>query len=135
MIRRKTVYVLLGLWVLVQIWSFWASAGIEGPRNLDTGFKRLDTLFKWQVVALVIAVFSGIAGFLEPGKRWLTRVIGLVPAIITLTVVGGIALFATFHQGIESHSDPAGTPKTTAPAIESNSQNQSRLPGFKFKLA
>ena len=89
----RITIILVGLWVLVQILSFWMSAGIEGPRNIDTGFKKLDVWFRWQLLAVCVAIIAAIFGFFSSDKSWRTRTIGLIPAAITLVAAVGLYLF------------------------------------------
>ena len=112
--RSHWVFALLLIWVVVQAWSFWSAAGIEGPRNIDTGFRRLDHFFRWQILALGLAVIAAIAGFLSLGGRRIIRLIGLLPICLTALAVGGLYLFVSLEGSPPVTSQPT-RPKTTAP--------------------
>ena len=111
----RIAFLLVGLWMVVQILSFWLPSGIEGPRNLDTGFQRLDVWFRWQLAALVIAFVAAISGFFAKPKSWRIRMIGLLPAALTLLAVVALYLSVLIFDG---RPGPAASPErpTTAPA-------------------
>lgn len=49
------VFALILAWVGTIAWSFLASSAIDGPRNIDTGFQRLDVFVRWQMLAFGLA--------------------------------------------------------------------------------
>lgn len=102
------VYVLVAVWAVAFAWSIFGSLGIEGPRNIDTGFRRLDVLFRGQLIAFGIAIVAGASGFLMEGCGFRQKLIGLLPLLITVLIVAFIALFAFFH-------DPVPPPDASAP--------------------
>ncbi|MBW8639366.1 hypothetical protein K1W69_19385 [Hoeflea sp. WL0058] len=110
----RVVLVLLALWIALQTGSYVTTSDIEGPRNIDTGFKRLDVFFKWQIAALAVALVAAAAGFVGPDKRWRKRLIGLAPLGLTLAAVGGLALVGLIIQNAQT-PDTSFRP-TTAPA-------------------
>lgn len=110
----RVVLVLLAFWIALQIGSYVSTSDIEGPRNIDTGFKRLDVFFKWQVTALAVALVAAAAGFVGPDKRWRKRLIGLAPLGLMLAAVGGLALVGLIIQNAQT-PDTSIRP-TTAPA-------------------
>lgn len=110
----RTVLTFLVCWIALQTVSYISTSGIEGPRNIDTGFKRLDVFFKWQVTALATALVAAVAGFVGPDKRWRKRLIGLAPIGLTLAAVGGLALMGLIIQNVQT-PDTSFRP-TTAPA-------------------
>lgn len=117
MTARLLVYLLVLGWAIAFGWSIIASLGIDGPRNIDTGFRRLDVLFRGQMIAFGFAVVAGASGFLvgAAGKR--DKIIGLLPISITALIVAGIALFAMLYDP----PVPDGAPNTghpTAPATD-----------------
>ena len=103
--KTHTVLVLTVCWVALQIWSFWVSSSIDGPRNIDTGFKRLDVFFKWQVLAFCLALGSAFFVLFSKGLQMRSRFIGLSPAILTIVCVGGIFLFALLGLGETTQSE------------------------------
>ena len=116
--KKATVTVLVLAWAAVFAGSFVASSGIEGPRNIDTGFKRLDVLVQYQIVALALAIASAALGFAwrRQAKRILP--IGLVPLAATVLLVAGVALAATILGNRPAPQSPGPPPKPTAPAAD-----------------
>ena len=113
MISFRFVLLLVFLWLLVQAWSFWAPTNIEGPRNIDTGFRRLDIWFRWQLVALGIAIISSAAGLFTIEKRWRDRIVGLTPLGLTVLIAAGIFFYASYGPGskpINNSSSVTGSP-------------------------
>ena len=107
---RTLIYLIVGLWVAVFAGSVLMTLNIDGPRNIDTGFKRLDVLVRGQFLALLLAVAAGIAGFTvrDSGRR--ERLVGLIPLAATFTLVAAGLLLLVFM--------PDGpTAPTTPPAI------------------
>lgn len=113
--RGKTIlYLLVTLWVIVFAASILMSLNIDGPRNLDTGLARLDTLVRGQLVALALAILAGAAGFLVSGGGWRQKLIGLAPLALTLVLVAGVVLFAMLRMGeVAAPADPVPPPRAT----------------------
>lgn len=88
--KMKLIILLVAIWAIIFVASYFMSAGIEGPRNMDTGLKRLDVLARYQIIAFIVAVIGGIAGIVwrRDGKR--IMLVGLTPLLITLLLIAGI---------------------------------------------
>ena len=109
---RWTVLILVTAWILALLGSYVFSTAIEGPRNIETGFKRLDVLFRWQLAALVLAFVSlTYAWIARPRPRWV-RLLGFAPAVLTVLSVLVLTAAAVFGPG--SSQDTA--PGLSAPA-------------------
>ncbi len=118
--KRKMVIALVVIWIILVVTSYIMSSRIEGPRNIDTGFRRLDVLVRYQVVALVVAVVSAVAGVLwrQDGNR--IMLIGLAPLILTiLLVVAIVAVTMILNPRLtpeEAYQPPKiSTPTTVVP--------------------
>ena len=98
MTGHRFLYLLVGIWAVVFIGTFVVMNMIDGPRNLDTGFRRLDMLVRGQAIALILAVIAAVAGFItrNGGKR--TRLIGLIPIGITALLITALLIYATLFQ-------------------------------------
>ena len=111
--------VIIGLvlaWIVLTVLSFGLPAQIEGPRNLDTGFRRLDVFAKWQIFAIAAGVSAAILAWLvrdlSRGMRWL----GFVPVIVmALVVVLGIVGAMLMDMTSKRDAPPRPT-VPTAPA-------------------
>lgn len=122
-LKKKLILVMIAIWAAIFIASYFMSTRIEGPRNLDTGFKRLDVLARYQLIALVVAVVSAVAGILwrRDGKK--IMLIGLSPLLITVllvvAIVGGTMIFNPRLTPDEAYQPP----KPTSPAVSLPAQN------------
>lgn len=115
MFSKKLVYALVIVWLAVFVGSIIMTINVQGPRNIDTAFKALDTLFRWQLLAFLLALMAAVAGFLgkENGKR--EKLLGLAPIGLTVLAVAGLVIISTI---IGNRPPPAApNPMTpTAPA-------------------
>lgn len=116
--RKMVIYVLILIWVGVFVMSFVASMGIDGPRNIDTGFKRLDVLARYQMIAFAIAVSTAVLGFLwrKDAKRIL--LVGLVPVVCTVLLIVGLLVTSVIVNSRRPPPTTYPTPKPTAPAAD-----------------
>ncbi|MCY6383357.1 hypothetical protein [Hoeflea prorocentri] len=113
--RADIVYALIVVWALAIGWSLWGAAAVEGPRNLDTGFKKLDVFFKGQLLAFGVALVTAAAGFAFAGAARRIRLIGLIPIGLTVLVLAGsTAAFLLFNEADPTPSTQTRMP--TAPA-------------------
>ena len=110
--KNSIALILVSLWILAQIWSFHVSAGIDGPRNIDTGFKRLDALFKWQLLALCLAIGAAIYAIFAKGAQKWARIMSALPAIFTIIAVAAIVLFANLQTSQTSSVTLPNQPTT-----------------------
>lgn len=106
------------IWVGLVAASFLMAGRIEGPRNLDTGFQRLDVFARYQFAAFGVAVVAAVAGLIWRRASRRLLLAGLAPLSITLLVVLGLFVYTRFflpaHEG-EVYELP---PTEAAPAIE-----------------
>lgn len=116
----RVVYALVGAWVLVQVWSFGASSLTEGPRNIDTGLKRLDVLFRWQILAVGIALIAAMSTFFGTDRRWRFRLVGCAPLMLTLGLAFGLYLFVASANST-SIQGSVPNPTALAPSIPKGS--------------
>lgn len=115
MFIKKLIYVMVLVWLVVFVGSIVMSVNIEGPRNIDTGFKRLDSLFRGQILALIIAFIAMLAAFFgkENGRR--EKLLGLAPILLTVLAAAGLVVFALVMNN--QAPPPESLPLTpTAPA-------------------
>ena len=117
--KRIVLLVLIASWAGLIVASYFMSVRIEGPRNIDTGFRRLDVLFRYQVAAFGVALVAGVLGLAwrKSGKAML--LLGAVPLLATISLVAvlfvGVALFGGQSSPGESDARPIREP--AAPAI------------------
>ena len=117
--KQKLVVLLVLLWTAAFAASFIMSGQIDGPRNIDTGFKRLDVLVRWQLIALCLAVFTGIYAFVPRGGSRRQKIIGLIPTAATLLLVLGIAVVSIYLNNARDARIKAQPIKpVTAPAAD-----------------
>lgn len=119
--KKRLTVILVVIWAGLFAASFLFSMQIDGPRNIDTGFKRLDVLVRYQLFALGVAFIAAISGLLarKEGKR--TMLVGFVPLLITGVTVIAIVVVTL----IGNRPDPSAfdtTPKLTAPAVDQPTQ-------------
>ena len=113
--KRAIVIVLVLVWAAVFVGSFFAAGAIEGPRNIDTGLKRLDVLAVYQLIAVSLAVVAAILGLVWRRQAAKILLIGLLPVTLTVLAIFGIFVLAMI-LGNGQPSAPPGPP--TAPASE-----------------
>lgn len=116
MTARTIVIVLFLLWLAVFAGSILMAQAVEGPRNIDTGFRRLETLMLWQGVAFVVAVVATGVTLSRRGLTRSTKLIGYAPVGLTvLLVVAGI--IAVKFVDMQGESTPYSAPAkpTTMP--------------------
>ena len=111
--KKTIIIVLVLLWAAVFLGSFLATSAIEGPRNIDTGLKRLDVLAQYHLVAIMLAIVSAVLGIAWRKQARRILPIGLVPLTVTALLVAGIFVVALF-LGDRPVPQAPGTP--TAPA-------------------
>jgi FtsH-binding integral membrane protein len=83
MSSRLFVIGLVTIWAALMLVSFFAVQAVEGPQNMDTGFRRLDVLLTWQLIAAVVAVASAIAAFAQKDLTRGLRALGYMPLVLT----------------------------------------------------
>lgn len=93
---RTLIYLFVIFWVLVFAGSILMTLNVEGPRNIDTGFKKLDVLARGQFLALFLAVAAGVAGFMVKGSSRRERLVGLIPLGLTFAILAAGTLFLAF---------------------------------------
>ena len=113
---KMAVYLLVTLWLVAFTGSLILTLDIEGPRNIETGFKKLDTLVQGQMIAFCLAVASGIAAFLVRSGDKRFKLIGLIPLVSTFIIVVGVILFVVLHT--EQAVTPEKLPPTKPIAAE-----------------
>lgn len=91
---RKLIPVLVVLWVALIVISIVATRQVEGPRNIDTGFRALNVLFMWQMAAFVVALVALLVAIFgrELGRGM--RMLGLAPVALTLLLLGGVIVYS-----------------------------------------
>lgn len=114
----KLISVIVAIWAALFVGSYIASTGIEGPRNLDTGFRRLDVLARYQIMAFAVAVIAAIAGFLWRKESKRVLMIGLAPLAITLLLIGGLVVASIVLSNARPPYEPMTPTKPTAPAAD-----------------
>lgn len=119
MSKKRVIYLLVIVWAVVFATSFVLSVNIEGPRNIDTGFKRLDVLFRGQIVAFALALFTGAAVFILRGGGKRLKLIGLAPLGLTILIISGGTLFAlVMKDRARSQSDTLPPKPVTAVPVQ-----------------
>lgn len=113
--ERSVLLVLVAIWAGLFAASYFMSVRIDGPRNIDTGFRRLDVLFRYQLFAFGVAVLSMVMGFVwrKSGKRMLLT--GAMPLLTTIALVAALFVAVTLY-GSGSPSENSGAPKISAPS-------------------
>lgn len=115
---RTLIYAFVIIWAVVFAGSVLMMLNVEGPRSIDTGFKKLDVLVRGQFLALFLALAAGVAGFTVKGSGKRERLIGLVPLGLTFSIVALGLLLLVFIPDGQSPSTPPTRPAPvpTAPA-------------------
>lgn len=119
--KKRLTVILVVIWAGLFATSFLLTLQIDGPRNIDTGFSRLDVLARYQVIALCVAFIAAIFGFLarKEGKR--TMLVGFAPLLITgLMVIAIVAVTLVGNRPDPSDFDTR--PKLIAPANDQPTQ-------------
>lgn len=110
---KKIIYVVVILWAVVFVLPIMMALNVEGPRNIDTGFERLDILARGQMFALALAIMSGAAAFLVKDLSFRQKAIGLAPLTVTILIVAGLFLFAFLRSDdIAAPIEQSRTPTT-----------------------
>ncbi len=91
---KRVIYLLVVVWAVVFAASVIVTVNIDGPRTIDTGFKRLDTLARGQIGALLLALVTAAAAFRVRGDAKRVRLVGLVPLGLTILIVAGLIVVA-----------------------------------------
>ena len=114
---QRLMYMLAVLWVVLIATSIIATRRIEGPRNIDTGFKALEVLFLWQVAALGVAIVAMVVAIFSKGLTRPARLAGFAPIGLTVVLVAGVLLYSTFNQSgpIPAPDRPVTTPAPSTP--------------------
>lgn len=116
--KRAIVFALVLAWAAVFVWSFLVSSGIDGPRNIDTGLKRLDVLAQYQLFAVSLAIISAVLGIVWRKEAARILLVGLVPLSVTALLIAIIIVTAMF-MGNRSVPQTAGKPTVpAAPAAD-----------------
>ncbi len=121
--KRKILVALVVVWAIIFVASYFMSTRIEGPRNIDTGFKRLDVLARYQLIAFGVAVVSAVAGVVwrHDGRRMM--LLGLAPLIITTLLIAGIVGGTMILNPRLTPEEAYQPPNITAPADKLPVQN------------
>jgi hypothetical protein len=111
---KRVTIVLVILWAGLFAASIFFAMQVEGPRNIDTGFKRLNVLASYQALAFAVAVVAAVAGIVarRAGRR--IMLVGFVPLIVTGLIVVGFFVVASLEP--RTVPDAGAPPKPTAPA-------------------
>ena len=114
--KKKTVVLLVLVWLGLFVASYVMSTRIEGPRNIDTGFRRLDVLAQYQIIAFAVALMSALAGIVWRRDSRRIMLIGLVPLLATGLLVASIAVAALIlsNRSAPTSPPPAFKPTTNA---------------------
>ena len=112
--KRTFLVTFVLIWAALFAVSFYMPSRIEGPRNLDTGFQRLDVFARYQILALGAAIVS--AGLGVTWRREARRLLwlGLTPVIVTLILVAALTI-ATIFFG--PNADQTGGPPRPAATV------------------
>ena len=111
---QRLMYMLALVWVVLIATSIIAARQVEGPRNIDTGFRALEVLVLWQMAALGVAIVAMVVAIFSKGLARSARLAGFAPIGLTIVVVAGVLLYATFNR---PESAPAPDRPVTAPAL------------------
>lgn len=118
---KKTLTLLLVIWLIVYIASFVMFASVEPTGSGFTrGLNRVSVLFGWQISAGLIGLFIWVlarGADLSSAMRWLTRLPICLAAALFLLIVG-LILWANFSpEPPTDYQPPQTTGPTTEPAI------------------
>lgn len=97
--KRLLLMALLGVWLLLYGYSFWAFA--TTPKTGDgftRGLNRVTTFFGWQLAAAIPAFAAWAVGRDWPrgsGVRYVSRV-PILLALGLVAVIGGLIVWARF---------------------------------------
>lgn len=124
MSRKLTIVIFLAaLWAGVFVASWYMSAQVEGPRNLDTGFRRLDVLVRYQIVAFGIAVLAGIFGVVWRREGRQVLVFGFLPVGLTVVMTAGVvgaSWILSDWNGAETGEGPVKPSASTGVATDAD---------------
>lgn len=115
MARRKAIVVLVLAWAAVMLGSYLATTAIDGPRNIDTGFQRLEILARYQFVALALALLAAALGVVWRGAAARVLLIGLIPLSATALLVVGLAVVVVTVDSSPTQSSPPLQPRVMPP--------------------
>ena len=93
---RSLVLLLAGVWTAIFVGSFLAIRQVDGPRNPDTGFEKLDMLVLWHLVALCVAIAAALVAWRAPDLSPNIRKIGFAPIGLSLLLVGSFLAAVSF---------------------------------------
>lgn len=115
--KMRLIIFLVLIWAAIFAASYVLSVQIEGPRNIDTGFKRLEVLALFQFIAFAVAIVSAFIGFLwrNDGKRIL--LVGLIPLLTTVVLFAALAVTVSI-VGNRVAPDPALPPMPTTEPVQ-----------------
>ena len=116
--KLKYLILLVAIWASIFAASYFMSARIEGPRNLDTGLHRLDVFARYQIVAFTVAVISAVLGIVwrREGKKIMLH--GHIPLQVTALQVAGIIVATMVLNQRLSPDESYQPPKPTASAMD-----------------
>ncbi len=100
MTRNKTLWMLLGVWVLLVILSIWIPlTTAPTDTGLTRGLNRVTLFFQFQFAALVVALILWIfSRRLDPAwKRWLARVPSLL-ALALFSIMAGLIVWSNLQR-------------------------------------
>jgi len=116
--KMKFIILLVVVWVAIFVASYFMSVGIEGPRNIDTGLKRLDVLVRFQLVAFVVAVVAAVSGIIWRRDAKRIMLVGIMPLLVTLLLVAGLFISAMIFANRPAPETTYPPPKPTAPVVD-----------------
>lgn len=118
MSKRMGLLCLVLLWAALIALSFLLPARIEGPRNIDTGFQRLDVFARFQFFAFGVAVLALCLGVLWRRSARFVALIGVLPVIATGLGVAAVVVFAMLSNPTPpASSTPPGPAAEAPPAL------------------
>lgn len=116
--RMKLVILLVMIWAAIFVASYFMSTGIEGPRNIDTGLRRLDVLVRYQLIAIVVAAVSAVTGIVWRREAKRIMIVGLVPLLVTILLIAAIVVGTMIFRNRPAPQEAYQPPKPTAPAVD-----------------
>lgn len=122
MSKKKIIIALVLVWAAVFVASYFLSKGIDGPRNLDTGFKRLDVLARYQFIAFGVAVVSAVLGIIWKRDNKQALLLGFFPLAATALLVAALIVGSMIFNPRLTPEEAYQPPKTTTPVAEPAAQ-------------